>query len=119
MTTEQLEAVVEATKNLTVDELADLVNHLGDGTLAEIQKEPWNHHIEHLLSPIASDTDAIHTLWVLLIDVHDRRYQTSRQSDELLETLTDIDNQRQDYELCFDVESFERELLAEKAEKGS
>lgn len=75
MTPEQLEAVVKATKNLTVDELADLVNHLGDGTLDEIQKEPWKHHIEHLLLPIMGDADAIHILWVVLIDVHDSRYQ--------------------------------------------
>lgn len=33
VTTEQINAVVEVTKNLTVDELADLVNHPGDRTL--------------------------------------------------------------------------------------
>lgn len=33
ITPEKLEAAVKATDNLTVDELTDLVNHLGDGTL--------------------------------------------------------------------------------------
>lgn len=77
VTTEQIDSMVEATKNLTVDELADLVNHLGDGTLTEIQKEPWKHHIAHLL-PAVDDADAIHTLWVTLISVHDDRF--SRKS---------------------------------------
>ncbi len=73
VTTERINAVVEATKNLTLDELADLVNHLGDGTLTEIQKEPWKHHVAHLL-PANDDANGIHTLWVLLISVHDDRY---------------------------------------------
>ena len=47
MTAEQIDATIEATDNLTVDELADFVNHLGDGTLTEIQREPWKHHIPH------------------------------------------------------------------------
>ena len=72
MTVEQLDTVVRATENLTVDELADLVNHLGDGALEEIQDEPWKHHIINLL-PAADDTNGIHTLWVILIDIHDRR----------------------------------------------
>ena len=76
-TIEQIFAVVEATNTLTIDELADLVNHLGDGTLEEIQKEPWKHHLAHLL-PQADDSAGIHTLWVLLIDVHDKRYREKR-----------------------------------------
>lgn len=72
MTPEKLDAAVKATGNLTVDELADLVNHLGDGTLEEIQNEPWKHHVEDLL-PAADDDKGIHTLWVILIDVHDKR----------------------------------------------
>lgn len=77
VTTEQISAMVEATKNLTVDELADLVNHLGDGTLTELRKEPWKHHVAHLL-PAVDDADAIHTLWVVLISVHNDRF--SRKS---------------------------------------
>lgn len=79
VTTSQVDALVEATKKLTVDELADLINHLGDGTLTEIQKEPWKRHIAHLL-PASDDADAIHTLWVVLISVHDDRYSTKQRA---------------------------------------
>lgn len=77
--TGQLSVVVEATKNLTVDELADLINHLGDGTLTEIQEEPWKHHVAHLL-PAVDDADAIHTLWVVLISVHDDRFSRKNRT---------------------------------------
>ncbi len=73
MSGEELHAILKATDHLTLDELADLVNHLGDGTLADIQKEPWKHHIAHLL-PANNDVDAIHALWVMLIEAHDRRF---------------------------------------------
>ncbi|MEK7076297.1 MAG: hypothetical protein AAB941_01385 [Patescibacteria group bacterium] len=73
MTTERLNAAVKATDDLTVDELADLINHLGDGTLEDIQREPWKHHIAHFL-PAIGDAETIHTLWVLLKAVHDSRY---------------------------------------------
>ena len=74
MATEQLNAIYEATNKLTLDELADLVNRLGDGTLAEIKDEPWGHHITHIL-PAADDADGIHALWVLLIEIHDSRFR--------------------------------------------
>lgn len=79
VTTGQINAMVEATKNLTVDELADLVNHLGDGTLTELQKEPWKHPIAHLL-PAVDDADAIHTLWVVLISIHDDRFSRKHKA---------------------------------------
>ena len=72
MTAEQLGVAIKATDSLTVDELADLINHLGDGTLEDIQGEPWKHHIAHFL-PAMNDAEGIYALWVLLIAVHDRR----------------------------------------------
>lgn len=39
--------------------------------------ELWKHHVAHLL-PAVDDADAIHTLWVLLIGVHDRRYREQK-----------------------------------------
>ena len=79
MTTERLNAAVKATKDLTVDELADLVNHLGDGTLEDIHMEQWGHRITRFL-PAIDDARAIHTLWVLLIAVHNSRYSRERQA---------------------------------------
>lgn len=73
MIAEQLNAIYAATNNLTVDELADLVNHLGYGTLTDIQQEPWAHHVANIL-PADDDAEAIHALWVLLIEVHDSRF---------------------------------------------
>ncbi len=79
MTTEQLNAAVKATDDLTIDELADLVNHLGDGTLEDIHMEPWGYQITRFL-PAIDDAEAIHVLWVLLIEVHDRRFSRERQA---------------------------------------
>ncbi len=39
-------------------------------------------------------------------------------NNELLATLDDLGRQWDDYALCFDVESLERELKAEKARRG-
>ncbi|MDO8496668.1 MAG: hypothetical protein Q7S43_04455 [bacterium] len=45
--------------------------------------------------------------------------ETKKMSnDELLKTIKDIRRQWSDYELCFDVEDFERELKAEKTRRG-
>lgn len=64
---------ISFTGALSVNELADLVNHLGDGTLEELRKEKWFHHIEKLV-PKDIDAETIHALWVLLIDEHSERY---------------------------------------------
>lgn len=77
MSGEELHAILKATDRLTVDELAGLIDYLGDGALEDIQKEPWGHHIAHLL-PAFNDADAIHALWVLLIKIHDKRYSRAR-----------------------------------------
>src|SRR3989344_2468862 len=42
MTPEQLNATYEAINKLALDELADLIIHLGDGTLAEIKDDVRN-----------------------------------------------------------------------------
>ncbi|MDO8523068.1 MAG: hypothetical protein Q7S12_02175 [bacterium] len=58
---------------LSVNELADFINHLGEGTLEELRKEKWFHHVEKLV-PKDINTETVHTLWVLLINVHSERY---------------------------------------------
>ena len=45
--------------------------------------------------------------------------ETKKMSnDELLADLEDLHNQWDDYGLCFDVESYDRELKAEKSRRG-
>ena len=62
----------EASSNLTTDELADLVNYLGDGDMEGIRQAPWHHHVASAL-PNDNDADAIHALWVVLINIHSLR----------------------------------------------
>ncbi len=64
---------ISLTDALGVNELADFVNHLGDGTLRELRKEKWFHRVERLV-PDDIDAGTVHALWVLLIDVHSERY---------------------------------------------
>lgn len=45
--------------------------------------------------------------------------ETKKMSnDELLAALEDLHRQWDDYELCFDVEGYDRELKAEKSRRG-
>jgi len=81
MTPEQLNATYEAINKLALDELADLIIHLGDGTLAEIKDEPWGHHITPIL-PAADDTDGINALWILLIEIQGRRFSQRRRQEQ-------------------------------------
>ena len=66
----------ETTSNLTTDELADLVNYLGDGDMDGIRQKQWRHHVTSIL-PKNNDADAIHALWVVLIHIHDLRSRSS------------------------------------------
>ena len=63
----------EVTSRLTVDELADLVDYLGDGDMESIRQQPWQHHIASIL-PEDNNPDAIYVLWVVLMDIHSNRY---------------------------------------------
>lgn len=72
-----LQQIIEATQQLTVSELGELVDHLGDGSFAELRKEPWAKHVTHLL-PADNDADAIHTLWVVLTNVHSDRFMANK-----------------------------------------
>lgn len=64
--------IVEATSQLSVNELGEFVDHLGDGTVVEIQEQPWKHHIASIL-PAADDAEAIYALWITLINIHSDR----------------------------------------------
>jgi hypothetical protein len=63
----------EITSRLTVDELASLVDYLGDGDMESIRQQSWQHHVASIL-PKDNDSDAIHALWVVLIDIHSNRF---------------------------------------------
>ena len=73
MTGERCAAIISATDNLSLDELSDLIDLLENGTLIDIQKQPWGHHISDLL-PAEEDADGIHVLWALLTETHNRRF---------------------------------------------
>jgi hypothetical protein len=78
LTFDQLtQSLTDATKNLTVDELGELVDHLGYGTLEELRQERWFYHIENVV-PKEINAEMIHTLWVLLISVHEERYMANK-----------------------------------------
>lgn len=64
---------ISLTGALSVNELANFVDHLGDGTLDELRKEKWFHHIEKLV-PKDIDAGTVHVLWVVLMGIHSARY---------------------------------------------
>jgi hypothetical protein len=74
--TQTYEQLVESTNHLSVNELADFVDHLGDGTLEDAKKESWYNHVAHLLSDDI-DRDTIYDLWVVMIDIHSDRFEES------------------------------------------
>lgn len=78
LTCDQLtQSLTDSTKSLTVDELGELVDHLGDGTMEKLRQEPWFHHIASVV-PKEINAEMIHALWVLLISVHEERYMANK-----------------------------------------
>ncbi|MDO8664924.1 MAG: hypothetical protein Q7K44_05300 [Candidatus Liptonbacteria bacterium] len=74
-----IQTASEATNHLTINELGDLVDYLGDGDMASIRQQSWQHHVASIL-PKADDADAIHTLWVVLIQLHSDRFLAESQT---------------------------------------
>lgn len=72
-------SIQEAVSSLTVDELAELVDCLGDGDMGSIRKRSWYHHVASIL-PKDNDADAIHALWVMLIEIHSNRFLAESQA---------------------------------------
>ena len=68
-----IQTASEATNHLTTDELGDFVNYLGDGDMASIHQQSWQHHVA-LILPKIDDADTIHALWVVLIQLHSDRF---------------------------------------------
>ncbi|MFA5997652.1 MAG: hypothetical protein WC791_04190 [Candidatus Paceibacterota bacterium] len=72
----RLEDVTNGTNHLSTEELGQLVDHLGYGTLDEARSQSWFQHVEHLL-PVEINAADIHELWVTMIFIHGERFRTS------------------------------------------
>lgn len=69
--------LIEATKSLTINELAELCNYFDEGPITEIKDRPWGHRVAHLL-PTDGSYDSIQFMWITLVEVHGERLRAER-----------------------------------------
>ena len=65
--------VGQATTKLSLDELADFIDHLGQGTLEDLRQESWYPSIADLV-PENYNSEAVYELWIELIAIHEERF---------------------------------------------